>query len=308
MKLFNSSEYNSSGNFSKQNTIECLFFLVWRPFAIRTKKYFAEINLVSSVGILLLSFYTSDLNAQTKDQLNGSFQVFQINTGGSSEYILIGSFLNIDDKYSASEIRINDCVIDSKGDLYIIKTVNSTSGSVSVDVEDPRIENTSPDFGKGIIFRPTTRNRYPLMTNASPEALKSTVFNTLSIRLDEIESTVGLTGAVMKTDYTANTMLLATTNATPEAATANEIKTFLGISTSESATTTFEYFEMDGDFAAGAGTVVLSSTALTETPADVTASLNGSQLKPGQYAISGTTVTLNIPVFQYDQVLITYNK
>lgn len=285
-----------------------IIFQMCKLATIKSKKYFAEINNTCSFGILLLllSFCTTSLNAQTRNQLNGSFQIFQVNTGGSSEYVIIASFLNIDDKYSASEIQINDCIIDIKGDLYIVKTINSTSGTVSVDVEDPRIENVNPDIGKGIIFRPSQHNRYPLMTNGMPEALKSTVFNTLSIRIDEIESTS--IGAVMKTDYTANTMLLATTNATPVASTAAEVKAFLGIGASSGTTTTFEYFEIASDAAAGAGTVTLSSAALTDNASNVMASLNGSQLKPDQYAISGATITLNIPVFQYDQVSIAYNK
>lgn len=140
------------------------------------------------VASIILFGFTIDGFSQTKTQFNGGYQIFSVNTGGTSEYVLVGAFLNIDDKYSAANLSIGDKVIDSKGDLYIVKVINSISGVVNIDVEDPRTVNIAPDLGKGIVFTATPNSGYPLWINAMPEALRPTVFNTFALLADDYNS------------------------------------------------------------------------------------------------------------------------
>jgi len=64
---------------------------------------------------------------------------------------------------------------------------------------------------------------------------------------------------------------------------------------------TEDFEEDDGTATAHA----LAQTAVTAQSARV--ALNGSTLKPADYTFTATTITIGVPVTQYDQVVITYS-
>jgi hypothetical protein len=48
----------------------------------------------------------------------------------------------------------------------------------------------------------------------------------------------------------------------------------------------------------------LSYTAITDNECNV--SFNGATLKPADYTLTLTTITVNFPVMKYDRIVITY--
>jgi len=127
------------------------------------------------IGLLCFLFIGIVSNAQMLSQFNGKFNLGSPAPSGLDSYNVSGEFSDLSGIYNASQVLVNDQVIDAAGNIYIIKTVNSVSGSIiSLVVSDP-VGGKFPTEGEGIIFRPTTSG-FPLVaTGASASLLANTL-------------------------------------------------------------------------------------------------------------------------------------
>ena len=100
-----------------------------------------------------------------------------------------------------------------------------------------------------------------------------------------------------------NATLTAATNSAAGVATAAQITKLEGIATGAEVnlTSITEAFEEDD------GTATAHSLAQTAVTAEgCRVSINGATLRPADYTFTTTTITIDGPVYQYDQVVITY--
>ncbi|PRY53538.1 endosialidase-like protein [Arcticibacter pallidicorallinus] len=118
--------------------------------------------------------------AQTVRQFNGLYNISLIKSinGG---YDMSGTFSDLSNIFTASNVVVGDQVVDANGNTYAIQKITSVSGSV-ISVETKGFNSNYPTMGQGIIYRPTVSG-YPLIANSTPSNVLNTVLNTSTIAI-----------------------------------------------------------------------------------------------------------------------------
>lgn len=121
--------------------------------------------------------------SQTLNQFNGLYNILTIKSIGNDEYEIVGNFTDESNVFLASQVQVNDHIIDPSGNSYKVTTVSSISGTrigvIAVDLAGGKF----PTGGTGIIFRPT-QNGYPLIANNAPSRVLSNALNSATISID----------------------------------------------------------------------------------------------------------------------------
>lgn len=146
---------------------------------------------------LLLLLIPLSLFGQVESQFNGTLNVFSASRIGSTNtFIISGIFSSTTSSYTSANSAIGDIVQVQSGSrfywLHIYSIAGNSGGVITGNVRDSSSTLTVFPTGKWSIFRPTPNLRLPLSPDGETNASRSATFNTLALRVDELESNSGI--------------------------------------------------------------------------------------------------------------------
>ncbi|MBN1821951.1 MAG: hypothetical protein JW833_14620 [Prolixibacteraceae bacterium] len=216
---------------------------------------------------------------------------------------------------SASFTLLNDAGTD---DQTAAEVSVSPSGNLAATDVQAALEELQGDVDQNISDISTNEtnistNANDISTNAGAISTNAANIATNTSDIAAIETNVPTelsTGTVDGTTYgitsdgaTDDVILAAATSSAAGIMTAAQFTKLDGIEAGAQVNLTMitDKFEEDDETATAH---TLSQTAVTAQGAIVT--INGVTLAPAKYTLAATTITMEVPVYQYDQVVITY--
>jgi len=145
--------------------------------------------------ILFLLLLPLSLIGQVESQFNGTLNVFSgSRIGSTNTFTISGIFNSTTTSYTSANSATGDIVQVQSGSrfywLHIYSIASNSGGVITCNVRDSSSTLTTFPLGKWSIFRPTPNLRLPLSPDGESNASKSATFNTLALRVDEIQSAV----------------------------------------------------------------------------------------------------------------------
>ena len=164
-------------------------------------------SFLFSIGFTLLFIVSS--NSQTIKQLNGTFNItgYKTVTSGVS-YQITGDFTDNNGTFKASNVTVNDQIIDKSGNAFSITTVTSVNSSTLV-VQTNALNKVAPASGSGILYRPTSSG-FSLIANNSPQTVLSTALNTSTLKINASLSDFSSGTSLPTIDYNIGAYVLYT--------------------------------------------------------------------------------------------------
>jgi len=144
---------------------------------------------------LLLLLLPLSLIGQVESQFNGTLNVFSgSRIGSTNTFTISGIFNSTTTSYTSSQSDTGDIVQVQSGArfywLHIYSIASNAGGVITCNVRDSSSTLTTFPLGKWSIFRPTPNLRLPLSPDGETNASRSSTFNTLAMRVDEIQTAV----------------------------------------------------------------------------------------------------------------------
>jgi len=144
---------------------------------------------------LLLLLLPLSLIGQVESQFNGTLNVFSgSRIGSTNTFTISGIFNSTTTSYTSSQSDTGDIVQVQSGArfywLHIYSIASNSGGVITCNVRDSSSTLTTFPLGKWSIFRPTPNLRLPLSPDGETNASRSSTFNTLALRVDEIQTSV----------------------------------------------------------------------------------------------------------------------
>jgi len=145
--------------------------------------------------IFLLFLLPLSLIGQVESQFNGTLNVFSgSRIGSTNTFTISGIFNSTTTSYTSSQSDTGDIVQVQSGArfywLHIYSIASNSGGVITCNVRDSSSTLTTFPLGKWSIFRPTPNLRLPLSPDGETNASRSSTFNTLALRVDEIQTSV----------------------------------------------------------------------------------------------------------------------
>jgi len=114
--------------------------------------------------------------------------------GSTNTFTISGIFNSTTTSYTSSQSDTGDIVQVQSGArfywLHIYSIASNAGGVITCNVRDSSSTLTTFPLGKWSIFRPTPNLRLPLSPDGETNASRSSTFNTLAMRVDEIQTAV----------------------------------------------------------------------------------------------------------------------
>ena len=144
---------------------------------------------------LLLLLIPLSLFGQVESQFNGTLNVFSgSRIGSTNTFTISGIFNSTTTSYTSANSATGDIVQVQSGSrfywLHIYSIASNSGGVITCNVRDSSSTLTVFPTGKWSIFRPTPSLRLPLSPDGESNASKSATFNTLALRVDDIQTAV----------------------------------------------------------------------------------------------------------------------
>jgi len=144
---------------------------------------------------LLLFIIPLSLFGQVESQFNGTLNVFSASRiGFTNTFTISGIFTSTTTSYTSANSAVGDIVQVQSGSrfywLHIYSIASNSGGVITGNVRDSSSTLTTFPTGKWSIFRPTPNLRLPLSPDGETNASRSATFNTLALRVDEIQTSV----------------------------------------------------------------------------------------------------------------------
>lgn len=144
---------------------------------------------------LLLFLIPLSLFGQVESQFNGTLNVFSASRIGSTyTFTISGIFSSTTTSYTSANSAVGDIVQVQSGSrfywMHIYSIASNSGGVITCNVRDSSSTLTTFPSGKWSIFRPTPNLRLPLSPDGETNASRSATFNTLALRVDEIQTSV----------------------------------------------------------------------------------------------------------------------
>lgn len=145
--------------------------------------------------IFLLFLLPLSLIGQVESQFNGTLNVFSgTRIGSTNTFTISGIFNSTTTSYTSSQSDTGDIVQVQSGArfywLHIYSIASNSGGVITCNVRDSSSTLTAFPTGKWSIFRPTPNLRLPLSPDGETNASRSATFNTLALKVDEIQTSV----------------------------------------------------------------------------------------------------------------------
>ena len=145
--------------------------------------------------IFLLLLLPLSLIGQVESQFNGTLNVFSgSRIGSTNTFTISGIFNSTTTSYTSSQSDTGDVVQVQSGArfywLHIYSIASNSGGVITCNVRDSSSTLTTFPLGKWSIFRPTTNLRLPLSPDGETNASRSSTFNTLALRVDNLQTSV----------------------------------------------------------------------------------------------------------------------
>lgn len=145
--------------------------------------------------IFLLFLLPLSLIGQVESQFNGTLNVFSgSRIASTNTFTISGIFNSTTTSYTSSQSNTGDIVQVQSGArfywLHIYSIASNAGGVITCNVRDSSSTLTTFPLGKWSVFRPTPNLRLPLSPDGETNASKSATFNTLALRVDEIQTAV----------------------------------------------------------------------------------------------------------------------
>jgi len=146
---------------------------------------------------LLLLLIPLSLFGQVESQFNGTLNIFSgYRIGSTNTFTISGIFSSTTSQYTSSQVDTGDVIQVLSGSqfywFHVYSIASSSGGVITCNVRDSTSTRTVAPSGIVNLFRPTPNLRLPLQADGISNAAKSSVFNTLALRVDEIEMDAGL--------------------------------------------------------------------------------------------------------------------
>ena len=150
---------------------------------------------------ILLLLFTVSLSAQIDKIVNGTFNLTTTSTaGGTGDYVVQGTFTDLNDTYSVTDVQVGDFYLDGSGDLFEILVINTQIGSIlNLDVQDVDNQGTLPS-GNGAIFR-MTKDGYVPIVNGVSATLQSKINNFAIYSIREEVDLAGCTDTITEVGH-----------------------------------------------------------------------------------------------------------
>lgn len=150
---------------------------------------------MNKILLLLLFIIPLSLFGQVESQFNGTLNVFSASRiGFTNTFTISGVFTSTTTSYTSANSAIGDIVQVQSGSrfywLHIYSIASNSGGVITGNVRDSSSTLTTFPTGKWSIFRPTPNLRLPLSPDGETNASRSATFNTLALRVDEIQTSV----------------------------------------------------------------------------------------------------------------------
>ena len=221
-----------------------------------------------------------------------------LNSSGTDDQTASEVTVTPDGNLAASDVQ--SALTELQGDIDgISDTDDQTASEVNITDTDGNYSATTVEGALEEVADSVSQHRTDIDQNATDIAgITSNVSTALS------------TGTVSDTTYgitsdggTDDLILAAATSSAAGLMTADQYTKLDGIATGAEVnlTTITEAFEEDDGSATAHS---LSQTA--DTSEGCVVSLNGFILPPSKYTFTSSSITIGVPVYQYDQVVITY--
>jgi len=145
--------------------------------------------------ILFLLLLPLSLIGQVESQFNGTLNVFSgSRISSTNTFTISGIFNSTTTSYTSSQSATGDIVQVQSGArfywMHIYSIASNAGGVITCNVRDSSSTLTTFPLGKWSIFRPTPNLRLPLSPDGETNASRSSTFNTLAMRVDEIQTAV----------------------------------------------------------------------------------------------------------------------
>jgi len=145
--------------------------------------------------IALLLILPLALFSQVESQFNGTLNIFSgYRIGSTNTFTISGIFNSTTTSYTSSQVDTGDVIQVLSGSqfywFHIYSITSSSGGVITCSVRDSTSTRTVAPSGVVNLFRPTPNLRLPLQADGISNAAKSSVFNTLALRVDEIQTSV----------------------------------------------------------------------------------------------------------------------
>lgn len=145
--------------------------------------------------IFLLFLLPLSLIGQVESQFNGTLNVFSgSRIGSTNTFTISGIFSSTTTSYTSSQSDTGDIVQVQSGSrfywMHIYSIASNAGGVITCNVRDSSSTLTTFPTGKWSVFRPTTNLRLPLSPDGETNASRSSTFNTLALRVDNLQTSV----------------------------------------------------------------------------------------------------------------------
>ena len=260
----------------------------------------ATIPLADAAGQEGLSSYTAaDFDVTAGGVVSIDYTNGQAASTSTKGFLTSTDWNTFNNKLGAGDVDLSNGTVtattyeiaNTGGDnVTLVEATTSTAGLLGADKWDEIVANTAA--------------RHAAVTFQA-----ATTATGLALSGQEIQFTAAMTDNKMVTiddaAGIANGEYLRSTGTGVEARTVSEMQSDLGIVTGaeanwDSKTETFS----ESTTAVGGDSHSLAETAITSQ--DVVVAINGAVLNPTAYTLTTTTITVDIQVYQYDEVTITY--
>ena len=260
---------------------------------------------VATAGVASASTLTTASGSFT--QLNGGAAAQDLSLGATGATTQAIDISGGGDSVTLIEANTNDAGLlgAAKWDEIVANTAKATN--VSTNLSEGTTTNTTVDVnssdGTNATLAAASTSRAGVMTKAKFDevGVNNAKVSNVSTNLS-LGTRAATTMDVNSSDGTNVTLLAANTT---EAGLMTEAQfdklAAISAGAEVNLTSITEDFEEDDGTATAHS---LSQTAVTAQGARV--SINGATLKPGDYTFATGTITIGVPVLQYDQVVITY--
>lgn len=145
--------------------------------------------------LFLLFLLPLSLIGQVESQFNGTLNVFSASRiGFTNTFTISGIFSSTTTSYTSANSATGDIVQVQSGTrfywMHIYSIASNSGGVITCNVRDSSSTLTTFPTGKWSIFRPTTNLRLPLSPDGETNASRSATFNTLALKVDDIQQQV----------------------------------------------------------------------------------------------------------------------
>lgn len=145
--------------------------------------------------LFLLFLLPLSLIGQVESQFNGTLNVFSASRiGFTNTFTISGIFSSTTTSYTSANSATGDIVQVQSGTrfywMHIYSIASNSGGVITCNVRDSSSTLTTFPTGKWSIFRPTVNLRLPLSPDGETNASRSATFNTLALKVDDIQQQV----------------------------------------------------------------------------------------------------------------------